>query len=180
MNHQKRIINKIHGVGRYITNSKKKNCLSQIHIKSCFLLQSKLGNRTISTAESLTGGLVAVHLTSIPGSSTYFKSSLVTYAVASKVELLGVNLESVEKYGVVSEEVAREMAEGCRRVTKSDFTLGLTGYAGPDGDDVGLVWFAVSNAEKTKSWQCRFEGTRNEIREKAAFEVLTKLKDFID
>jgi nicotinamide-nucleotide amidase len=116
-----------------------------------------LMGRTISTAESCTGGLLASRLTDIPGSSKVFHRGFVTYSNKSKIDLLAVNESILSEHGAVSEPVARAMAEGALLQAKSDFSLALTGIAGPDGGSsekpVGTVFIAM--AQTTKPTHCQ-------------------------
>ena len=108
---------------------------------------------TVSAAESCTGGLFGAALTDIPGVSAIFDRSLVTYSNRAKVEELGVNEETLEQFGAVSEETAREMAEGVRRVSGTDLGVSVTGIAGPDGGTeekpVGTVYIALATKDGT-------------------------------
>jgi len=108
---------------------------------------------TLAAAESCTGGLIAHEITSIPGSSIHFLGSMVTYSNRSKTAILGVKQESLEKYGAVSEQVVREMAEGVRQKLGSDYAIATSGVAGPDGGTVekpvGTVWVSIAGSEKT-------------------------------
>lgn len=110
---------------------------------------------SISTAESCTGGEIASMLTAVSGSSEYFYGSVVSYATEVKQDVLKVSEESIEKYTVVSEEVAKEMAQGVRKLLKTDISVSTTGVAGPakgeDGKEVGTVWMAICNGEHTFS-----------------------------
>jgi len=114
---------------------------------------------TIATAESCTGGYISHLLTSIPGSSAYFKGSVVAYSNDIKTELLNVKKETLEQKGAVSEEVAKEMAEGLLRRFDTDFAISTTGIAGPDGGTtekpVGTVWIGI--ATKTSCYAQRFQ-----------------------
>jgi len=107
------------------------------------------GNRTVCTAESCTGGAIAHKLTSIPGSSSYYKGSVIAYANSVKTGLLGVPEEVIEKYGAVSEKVVSEMALGARNLFKTDFAVATSGIAGPNGGTeakpVGTIWIAVTS-----------------------------------
>lgn len=100
----------------------------------------------LATAESCTGGLVAAHLTAIPGSSEWFECAFVTYRESAKMKLLGVSASALARYTAVSEPVAREMATGALRQSDADISVAITGIAGPGGGDmvtpVGTVWFA--------------------------------------
>ena len=102
---------------------------------------------TLSSAEACTGGLFAARMTELAGSSRFFDRSLVTYSNQAKVDHLGVNPETLEKYGAVSPETAREMAEGLAKVSGSDVCISVTGIAGPGGGTeekpVGTVYIAV-------------------------------------
>ncbi len=110
----------------------------------------------LSTAESCTGGLISSKLTDISGSSAYTFQNFVTYANEAKVELLGVNEETIKNFGVVSEEVAREMTDGLLKKYDCNISLSTTGIAGPTGatetKPVGLVCIGVSNGKKTKTF----------------------------
>ena len=109
--------------------------------------------RTLATAESCTGGLIAERLTDVPGSSAYFLGGIVAYSNAAKESLLGVRAELIEREGAVSEPVVRAMAEGARARFGSDFALATSGISGPDGGTaskpVGLVWIALAQAGRT-------------------------------
>jgi len=111
------------------------------------LLRSK--SKTISTAESCTGGEIAHLLTSVPGSSDYFKGSVIAYSNSVKIQLLGVQDYILTKYGAVSENTVREMAQGARSLLNTDFAVASTGIAGPDGGTeikpVGTLWIAVAS-----------------------------------
>jgi nicotinamide-nucleotide amidase len=109
----------------------------------------KRNSKTLSAAESCTGGEISHLITSIPGSSAYYFGSLIAYANSVKSELLGVNIELINKYGAVSEEVVSEMAAGARKRFNTDYALATTGIAGPDGGTetkpVGTIWMAVAS-----------------------------------
>ena len=109
--------------------------------------------QTLAVAESCTGGKIASKFTAMAGASTYFLAGLTTYSNEAKVSLLGVDPQLIEQYGAVSEEVARAMAEGTRRVTGADYAGATTGIAGPTGGSelkpVGTVWFALATANET-------------------------------
>lgn len=124
----------------------------------------------IATAESCTGGLLAALLTEVPGASGMVERGFVTYSNAAKVELLGVDKALIERYGAVSGEVARAMAEGALDNTPAHIAVSVTGIAGPDGGSpekpVGLVYVAVAgNGQETRTRECRFGNIgRREIR----------------
>jgi nicotinamide-nucleotide amidase len=115
------------------------------------LLKEK--NKTISTAESCTGGEIAHMITSVPGSSAYYKGSVVAYSNSVKTRLLGIDEEIISKYGAVSEETVKEMAKSARRILGTDFSLATSGIAGPDGGTeskpVGTLWMAVDSEKGT-------------------------------
>jgi nicotinamide-nucleotide amidase len=112
-------------------------------------------NKTLSTAESCTGGKIASIITSHPGSSKIFKGSVVAYDNDVKVNVLGVEADLIEKYGAVSSQVVEQMASGVRRLLKTDFALATSGIAGPDGGTpekpVGTVWIALATPKKVVS-----------------------------
>jgi nicotinamide-nucleotide amidase len=138
-------------------------------------------NLTVATAESFTGGKIAESMTSIPGASNYFKGSVVSYATETKVNVLKVPQEIVDKYSVVSAEVASAMAKGVRKMMKTDFAIATTGNAGPTkGDsnaDVGTIFIAIEGPEIHFVQEFQMGSTRERIVEKAvnkAFELLQK------
>ena len=147
----------------------------------------KASGKTLSVAESCTGGEISHLITSVPGSSAYYLGSVTSYAVSVKERVLGVPAETVERFGVVSGEVAAAMAEGVRRVTGSDYAVSTTGLAGPDGDSfnpVGTVWIGVSGPRGTKTVKRLFKNDRKRNIERFAasaldFLRLTLLKDLI-
>ncbi|AUC22632.1 MULTISPECIES: competence/damage-inducible protein A [Polaribacter] len=106
----------------------------------------KRNNETISTAESLTGGQIAANLVSVAGASDYYKGSFVTYSAETKINLLGVSKETIDKYSVVSKEVALEMARGAKAKLQTNYAIAVTGNAGPSTDNtdksVGIVYIA--------------------------------------
>jgi len=138
--------------------------------------------QTMCTAESCTGGFIAHSVTSVPGSSNWFKGSVVAYSNEIKQQLLGVKEESLSNYGAVSEQVVREMAEGARKVLNADFAVATSGVAGPDGGTVekpvGSVWIAVAGPQGTKAAFYNFANNRerNIIRSgQAALDMLRLL-----
>ncbi len=133
-------------------------------------------DKTISVAESCTGGLISNRLTSVPGSSRYFIAGLVTYSNDSKIELLDVDEDIIEEKGAVSAEVAMQMAEGVRINRDTDIGMASTGIAGPGGGSeekpVGTVHIGFSTREKTESRSFRFSGNRKEVKEQTSEKVL--------
>src|SRR5918993_77672 len=138
---------------------------------------------TLALAESCTGGLLAKRLTDMPGSSAYFKEGLITYSNESKERLLGVPQEMLAEHGAVSEPVARKMAEGARRLARTDYGLSVTGIAGPDGGTeekpVGLVFVGISDPEDTSAEKLDLTAwarSRDSIRERSANRAFDLLR----
>ena len=143
----------------------------------------KNGGKTIATAESCTGGLIAKYLTDVPGSSEYYRGSVVAYANEIKQSLLKVPPELLEQHGAVSAQVAEAMATGVRRVIGADFGLSSTGIAGPDGGTpekpVGLVYIGCAQASGVVSKKVNLFGTRQRVRERSATMALDILRKII-
>ncbi len=120
--------------------------------------------KTISTAESCTGGMIAQKLTSIAGSSKYYKGSIVAYANEIKSNILNIDSSIIEKHGAVSEQVARLMAENVKRIMNTDIAIATTGIAGPDGGTedkpIGTVWIALATNEQTIAKKYQFGNQR--------------------
>ena len=135
---------------------------------------------TISTAESCTGGMVAAKLISYPGISASFLEGAVTYSNEAKIKRLGVRKETLDAYGAVSKETAREMAEGIAKESCSNTSIATTGIAGPGGGTnekpVGLVYIAVHVNNNTTIEKCNFSGNREEVRVSATNHALEMLK----
>jgi nicotinamide-nucleotide amidase len=139
----------------------------------------KAAGKTLSAAESCTGGEISHLITSVPGSSAYYLGSVTSYAVSVKEHVLGVPAETVETAGVVSSEVAGAMAEGVRKVTGSDYAVSTTGLAGPDGDafnPVGTVWIGVAGPKGTKTLKKQFRHDRKRNIQRFAAEALNFLR----
>ena len=136
--------------------------------------------KTISTAESCTGGSVAAMLTSVAGSSEYFLGSVVSYANSVKSGVLGVDEKIIAEHGAVSSECVAAMAEGVRRLTGSDFSVATSGIAGPGGGSdakpVGLVWIGVSSQKSTETFSLVFKGDRKRNIERFAANALNILR----
>lgn len=137
-------------------------------LEQIVLYYLEMRGATLATAESCTGGMVAERLTGVSGSSRSFTGGAVVYSNRLKMELAGVDPKLIAAHGAVSREVAIALAEGIRERCESTIGLGITGVAGPTGgtDDkpVGLVWFAISDADGTDAVEKRFSGDRNAIR----------------
>ena len=135
--------------------------------------------KTMGTAESCTGGLIAALLTCIPGSSNWFKGSIVAYSNEIKEKVLGVDSAILKEHGAVSEETAIAMAGGTRKLLNVDCALAVTGIAGPGGGthekEVGTVCFAWDLKGELSSETEKFTGSRKQVREKAARHALDGL-----
>jgi len=140
----------------------------------------RAAERHLVTAESCTGGWVAKALTDVPGSSEWFECGYVTYSNAAKMRDLGVAGGTLERFGAVSEQVVREMAEGALRVAQASVAVAVSGIAGPDGGTadkpVGLVWFCAAaragNATDVIAEEMRFDGDRVTVRARATQHAL--------
>lgn len=134
----------------------------------------------ISFAESCTGGLTAATIVSVADASKVFDVSFVTYANEAKIKYLGVQQDVIEQFGVVSEEVARQMAAGVAKEAQSEVGIGITGIAGPSGGTktkpVGMVCFGICITGQTKTYTMQFGNIgRNEVRKKSVDFVLQQL-----
>jgi nicotinamide-nucleotide amidase len=150
------------------------------------IVAEKLKNMslTISLAESFTGGKLASMLTSVPGSSAYFKGGVVSYASDSKVDLLGVEQSTIDKYTVVSEPVALEMAYGAKKMFKSDIAISTTGVAGPDrgedGKDPGVAVISVVADDFEFVKEFKFGQPRAKMQGRALSMALDLLRKYLD
>lgn len=138
--------------------------------------------KSISSAESLTAGLVMATLAEVPGISASLQGGVVCYNNEMKEKLLGVSHETLRLYGAVSAETCREMAEKVRLLTGSDIGVATTGLAGPDAEEgkpVGLVYTAVSTGEQTFVEESRFRGSRNEIRMRTVNRVFRMIREHV-
>ena len=137
--------------------------------------------QTLATAESCTGGTIAARFTAMPGASAYFLCGVVSYSNASKQAVLGVDPDTIARYGAVSEQVARQMAEGARRISGADYAVSTTGIAGPTGGTpeypVGSVWIAVSTPLRTTTRLIRAGGSRNAVIRKAGTAAIELLEE---
>ena len=139
---------------------------------------------TLATAESCTGGLIAHRLTSVSGASAYFLGAVVAYHNSVKHRLLGVPEDILAAHGAVSEETARYMAEGVRRLIGSTYAVAVTGIAGPTGGTadkpVGLVYLAVAREDGTAVIRRQFSGTRMEIKNQTAETAMKLLLEYFE
>lgn len=145
------------------------------------LMESRL---TLALAESCTGGLLAAKLTEIPGISAVFDRAIVTYSNRSKVEVLGVKQNTLDQYGAVSEQTAKEMAEGVRKASSTDLGISVTGIAGPDGGTlekpVGLVYIALAHKNGVTVKKLELWGNRNRIRYVTCLHVFDMLRRYLE
>jgi nicotinamide-nucleotide amidase len=176
--------------------------LTQVFKKQIHQLEEKLGNdlfgydndrieqiigklllaegKTVSVAESCTGGNVAHMITEIPGSSNYFKGSIVAYSNTIKSKYLNVSDEDLDKYGAVSKQVVTQMAEGAKEMFGTDYAVATSGIAGPGGGTkqkpVGTVWFAVSSPRTTLAMKYNFGENRERTIKRSSIAVLNLLR----
>lgn len=138
---------------------------------------------TLSIAESCTGGLICDRITDVPGSSDYYEGGMVTYSNKPKTELLGVPEAYIKRFGAVSPQVARKMAQGVRKAFGTTFGLSTTGVAGPTGGTkrapVGRVFIGLTAGRKIWVRKLDLKGTRREIKEKATEKALQSLYEIL-
>jgi len=136
--------------------------------------------KTLSLAESCTGGLIAKLITDVPGASEYLTCGWVTYANEAKIIQLGVDRKLIERYGAVSEQVARAMATAARERADTDFAIAVTGIAGPSGETeqkpLGLVYITVESPRRQRFERFVFSVSRNSVRRLAALNALNMLR----
>ena len=145
-----------------------------------FLRQKGL---TLGAVESATGGLISHRITNVPGSSDYYQGSVITYSNEAKIQVVGVKEQTITKHGAVSASVAREMAEGGRKLLKVDLCLSDTGIAGPAGatpdKPVGLFYLGLAHTGGTQSRKHLFTGDRTQNKCDAASAALAWLKEYL-
>ena len=138
---------------------------------------------TISTAESCTGGLISRLITDVPGSSEVFIGGVVSYSNEMKMKWLGVNQETLEKYGAVSEQTVGEMLNGIMRETGSDLAIAVSGIAGPTGGTTekpaGTVFIGVVFQERKDVKKYLFQGSREDVRMKSAMKVVEMISNLL-
>ncbi len=161
-------------LGEYIFTTDENEDLEDVVVKK---LMEK--HQTVSCAESCTGGLLAGRLINVAGASEVLKESFITYCDEAKHERLGVELEVLEQYSAVSKECASLMAAGVAKVTGSDMGVATTGYAGPDGEHVGLVYIAVAYQDQTIVQELNLPFSRNDIREAVVAKALTLMNKIL-
>lgn len=153
-------------------------------LSASLVAQLAAGGRVLATAESCTGGWIAKSLTDVPGSSAVLGYGIVSYSNDAKERLLGVNAQTLQSHGAVSEATVREMAEGALRVSGADIAVAVSGVAGPDGGTedkpVGTVWFAwaVRAGDTTTSAAERqhFAGDRDAVRRQSVRTALEGIR----
>ena len=137
--------------------------------------------RTLGSVESFTGGGFAHDITSVPGASHFFKGALVTYATEEKARILGIPYSEIDTYGVVSQEIAGQMAAHGKNLLNVDYCVSFTGNAGPtamEGKKVGEVYIGVAFYDKVQVFSYQLEGDRENIQKEAikiAYELLEKI-----
>ncbi len=138
---------------------------------------------TLGTVESATGGLISHRITNVPGSSDYYKGSIVAYSNEAKIRVVGVKAETIDRHGAVSDRVVEEMAEGGRKRLAVDICIADTGIAGPGGatkeKPVGLFYLGLSLRGKTDSRRHSFTGSREQNKKDAAEATLRWLKEYL-
>lgn len=143
----------------------------------------KSAGKTVSAAESCTGGIIGARLTDIPGSSAVYPGGVIVYSDYAKQRLLGVPKQLLEAEGAVSEAVAAELAERVRCVMQTDFGIGVTGIAGPDSDGsgkpVGLIYVALAGETQTICRELRLGNDRERNRRLAADTAFTLLLEWM-
>jgi len=138
---------------------------------------------TMGTVESGTGGLISHIITNVPGSSDYFKGSVVSYANETKIKVVGVKAATLERYGAVSPQVAEEMAEGGRKLLNADICVADTGIAGPGGatpgKPVGLFYIGLAHKDGVYTRKLELRGTREENKQGAAEAALGWVREYL-
>lgn len=139
-------------------------------------------NLKLSCAESCTGGMIAAKIVGVSGASKVFLGGFVTYTNEMKHKMISVSNDTLEKYTAVSRECAMEMAHGCANATGADIAVSVTGYAGPydsPEEPKGLVYIGCAYKDVNYAKEFRFEGERNEIREKAANSAIELVREIL-
>jgi len=144
----------------------------------------KAKKEMLATAESCTGGWVGQVITSVPGTSHWYDRGFITYSNAAKREMLGVSTDTLTRFGAVSEQTARAMAEGALQNSQARYALSITGIAGPEGGTpekpVGHVCFAWAGHDRETLSECvRFDGDRQQVRTQAVHHSLKRMEGFI-
>ncbi len=136
--------------------------------------------KTLTVAESCTGGYLAHRLTNVPGASQVFDSGLIVYSNESKMRLLEVSPATLKEHGAVSEKTAQEMASGARRIAKTDYAISVTGIAGPTGGTskkpVGTAFIGLTDGQFTTARQCHYPGEREAFKQRVSQQALDLLR----
>lgn len=151
---------------------------------ACFVVKCMIEKKlSISVAESCTGGLLSSAITSVPGASEVFGCGIVSYSIIIKEELLGVDKTVIDTFGVVSQQTSLAMAQNAKRIAKSDFSVGITGLAGPGGEKnmpAGTVYLTVIFRDKSRTENLMLYGlSREEVRLKTVLIALKWVEDFL-
>ncbi len=153
---------------------------TEYEVARAVVIAATLAGRTVATGESLTAGLIASTLATIPGASKVLRGGIVAYASDCKASLLGVPQSTLDRFGVISTPVAEAMAVGARAAASADYGLACTGVAGPepqDGHPVGEVHVAVAGDGSVRTHQVSLAGSRDDIRHATVLVVLGMLLD---
>ena len=137
---------------------------------------------TLGSVESFTGGMFSKEITAVSGASKFYKGGLVTYATEEKARLLGISKNDIEEYGVVSQQIAYQMAENGRDLLDVDVCVSFTGNAGPEameGKPVGEIYIGLSSKDGTLVFPYMLKGTRNSIQEEGVKNALEIIKEKI-
>ena len=138
---------------------------------------------SISTAESVTAGLIAARICDISGASAVFNGGVVSYSKEAKCKLLGLKMEDIEAFCVYSEETAISMAKGVKKLTNSDVAISITGVAGPGSDEnveAGTLYYAFIVEDRIISEEKFFNGDRQEVRDKAASYAIKRIEELLE
>ena len=142
----------------------------------------KESNLTLGSCESLTGGLFSSTVTSYPGVSKFYKGCICSYSTLVKHDLLKIDQDLIDTKGVVSKEIAYEMARSASMLLDTDITISFTGNAGPtamEGKEVGLVYIGLKIKDDIKTFEYHFDGNRNSIREQVVIEGFNLIKKYL-
>lgn len=138
----------------------------------------------IAVAESCTGGLISSRITDISGASDYFEAGITTYSNVSKIRLLNVPKDTIDRYGAVSEETAKSMAEGVKKTLHADIGVSVTGIAGPtggtEGKPVGTVFIGLATKQAIYVRKFFFDGNRLEIRRKTSDAAFMLVEEYLE
>ena len=178
------VLLKVKGISKTSRKNRKRRYNTSMKPEEKIIQKLIQKQKTLTIAESCTGGLLAARLTDVPGASDVFKLGVITYSNDAKIHILNVPAKVIQKKGAVSDEVATIMARNARQIHNTDFGIGITGIAGPGGGTkskpVGLVFVAVATDWETLCIKCQFEGTRAQIRLQAVKQAIKLLLEFLE